>query len=162
VIQPSRGIPAYPALMQRTNTLELLDSDAGSPRDIQATLQDLCRMNRWFGGVATTYSMVERVVAATGTKHLSLLEVAAGFGEAPRTTAKRLARRGVVLDFTLLDRAPSHLPTRSGAVVADALALLSAMQLSTWSAAICLRTTLIHPSCYTSYAMRCESAVALC
>jgi len=25
--------------MQRTNTLELLDSDAGSPRDIQATLQ---------------------------------------------------------------------------------------------------------------------------
>ena len=51
--------------MQRTNTLELLDSDAGSPRDIQASLQDLCRMNRWFGGVATTYSMVERVVAAT-------------------------------------------------------------------------------------------------
>jgi len=109
--------------MQRTNTLELLDSDAGSPRDIQASLQDLCRLNRWFGGVATTYSMVQRVVAATGAKHLSLLEVAAGFGEAPRTTAKRLARRGVVLDFTLLDRAPSHLPTRSRAVVADALAL---------------------------------------
>jgi SAM-dependent methyltransferase len=109
--------------MRRTNTPELLDSDTGSPRDIQASLQDLCRINRWFGGVATTYSMVQRVVAATEAKHLSLLEVAAGFGEGPRIAAKRLARRGVVLDFTLLDRAPSHLPTGSRGVVADALAL---------------------------------------
>jgi ubiquinone/menaquinone biosynthesis C-methylase UbiE len=67
--------------------------------------------------------MVEWVVAATGAKHLSLLEVAAGFGEGPKITAKRLARRGVILDFTLLDRAPSHLPSGSRAVVADALAL---------------------------------------
>ncbi len=41
-------------------------------------------VNRWFGGVATTQKMVERVAQATGLKHFSLLEVAAGSGEAPR------------------------------------------------------------------------------
>src|SRR5260370_5925944 len=84
-------------LMQRTNTLELLDSDDGSPRDIRASLEDLCRLNRWFGGVATTYSMVQRVVAATGGKHLSPLEVAPRVWEAPTAPAQRLARHSVAL-----------------------------------------------------------------
>ena len=109
--------------MQRINTPELLDSDACSARGVERSLQDLCRMNRWFGGVATTYFMVNRVVAATGARRLSLLEVAAGFGEAPKITARRLSRQGVALDITMLDRARSHLRNGSRAVVADALAL---------------------------------------
>jgi ubiquinone/menaquinone biosynthesis C-methylase UbiE len=64
--------------------------------------------------------MVERVAQASGVKHFSLLEVAAGSGEVPEIVQRRLARRGITLDVTLLDRARSHL-TRG--VVADALAL---------------------------------------
>jgi ubiquinone/menaquinone biosynthesis C-methylase UbiE len=114
--------------MQRIDAPEILDSDACSPADVEATLRDLGRVNRWFGGVATTQKMVERVAQFSGSKHFSLLEVAAGSGEVPEVVRQKLARRGIKLDITLLDRARSHLPRenhrgRSHGVVADALAL---------------------------------------
>jgi ubiquinone/menaquinone biosynthesis C-methylase UbiE len=114
--------------MQRVDAAEILDSDACSPADVEATLRDLGRVNRWFGGVATTQRMVERAVLASGAKNLSLLEVAAGSGELPEIVRERLARRGITVDVTLLDRARSHLPVGNHAagnhsVVGDALAL---------------------------------------
>ena len=124
--------------MQRVDAPEILDSDACSPADVEATLRDLGRVNRWFGGVRTTQKMVERVAQISGVRHFSLLEVASGSGEVPETVRQRLARRGIALDVTLLDRAWSHLPSgnRAGGnhagrnhlsgshgVVADTLAL---------------------------------------
>jgi ubiquinone/menaquinone biosynthesis C-methylase UbiE len=109
--------------MQRVDTKEILDSDACSPHEVQATLEVLGRINRWFGGIATTQKMVKRVAQATGMKRLSLLEVAAGLGDVPSTVGKRLAQRGITLDVTLLDMARSHLPRGDNAVVADALNL---------------------------------------
>jgi ubiquinone/menaquinone biosynthesis C-methylase UbiE len=109
--------------MQRVVTQEILDSAACPPREVEKSLRDLCRINRWFGGVATTRKMIERVASATGKKHFSLLEVAAGFGEVPRTAGQQLADKGITLDITDLDRAPSHLQRGHRALVADALAL---------------------------------------
>jgi ubiquinone/menaquinone biosynthesis C-methylase UbiE len=115
--------------MQRVDAPEILDSDACSPADVEDTLRDLGRVNRWFGGVATTQKMVERVAQVSGSKHFSLLEVAAGSGEVPELVRKKLARRGIKLEVTLLDRARSHLPStanhseRNPCVVADALGL---------------------------------------
>src|SRR5579863_2056079 len=109
--------------MKRVDTPELLDSDACSPEDAQTSLRDLGRINRWFGGVATTQALIEQVAQATGLRHFSLLEVAAGTGEVSQMVSQKLARRGITLDVTLLDRAWSHLPKRRGAIVADALAL---------------------------------------
>ena len=111
--------------MQRVNTTEILDSDACSAVEAEASLRDLCRINRWFGGVATTRCLIERVSAATGTKHFSVLEVASGFGEVPRTVAQQVAAKGITLEITHLDRMRSHLHSGDGqqAVVADALAL---------------------------------------
>ncbi len=109
--------------MQRVNTQEILDSSDCPPREIGASLRDLSRINRWFGGVATTRKLIERVASATGSKHFSVLEVAAGFGEVPKVAAQQLARKGIMLDVVHLDRASSHLPCGDRAVVADALAL---------------------------------------
>jgi ubiquinone/menaquinone biosynthesis C-methylase UbiE len=109
--------------MLRTNSEEILDSYACPPVEAEASLRDLCRMNRWFGGVATTRKLIERVASVTGMKKLSVLEVAAGFGEVPRAAGKQLARRGIALDITDLDRVPSHLQRQHRALVADALAL---------------------------------------
>ncbi|MFY9947885.1 MAG: methyltransferase domain-containing protein [Candidatus Sulfotelmatobacter sp.] len=95
--------------MQRVDAPEILDSDTCSPREAQAVLTVLGRVNRWFGGVATTQKMVDRVAQAAGIKRLSLLEVAAGSGEVPEIVRQRLGRRGIVLDVTLLDMAHSHL-----------------------------------------------------
>ncbi len=109
--------------MQRVIIPEILDSDECPPEEVECSLRDLGRINRWFGGVATTQALIERVARSTGKKHLSVLEVAAGFGEVPRLVSQRLARRGITLDFTLLDRMRSHLRGDTQSVVANALAL---------------------------------------
>jgi len=80
-------------------------------------------MNRWFGGVGTTRSLIERVSARTSQKDFTVLEVAAGFGEVPRAAARQLARRGITLDITDLDLVPSHLERGHRALAGDALAL---------------------------------------
>ncbi len=114
--------------MRRFDSPEILDSDACSTRDVELSMGDMGRVNRWFGGVATTAKMVERAAQVSGAKFFSLLEVAAGSGEVPEMVRQRLARRGIKLEVTLLDRARSHLASRSciaknHRVVADALVL---------------------------------------
>ncbi len=109
--------------MQRVNTQEILDSDACPPVEVEASLRDLCRINRWFGGVATTRSLIERVSSATGHRRFTVLEVAAGFGEVSKIAGRQLAHKGITLDVTDLDRVQTHLLRGNRAVVADALAL---------------------------------------
>lgn len=109
--------------MQRVDSEEILDSDQCPAPEVETSLRDICRINRWFGGVATTRGLVERVSSSTGNKHFSLLEVASGLGEVPRIAASQLAKKKITLDITDLDRAPSHLQRGHRALVADALAL---------------------------------------
>jgi ubiquinone/menaquinone biosynthesis C-methylase UbiE len=109
--------------MLRVDAPEILDTDACSAADVAISMQDLGRVNRWFGGVATTRKMVERVTQVTGEKRFSLLEVAAGTGEVPDTVQRTLVSRGINLDVTLLDRARSHLPAGNHSVVGDAMRL---------------------------------------
>lgn len=117
--------------MKRVVTPELLDTDCGTPAEVAASLGDLRRINRWFGGVATTEDLVWRVGREINSSSLSLLEVAAGTGYVPETARERLHHRGLSLQVTTLDRAPSHLnfhlsiPGHNGnrAVAGDALAL---------------------------------------
>lgn len=109
--------------MLRVSTPEILDSPSCPPLEIETSLRDLCRMNRWFGGVSTTRSLIERVASATGQKSFSLLEVAAGLGEVPRAAAAQLAIKGISLEVTDTDVAASHLHRGHRALAADALAL---------------------------------------
>jgi SAM-dependent methyltransferase len=109
--------------MLRKNSEEILDSEECSALETQRSLRDICRINRWFGGIATTTKLIFDVASATGLKRMTLLEVAAGFGEVPRIAGRQLARRGISLDITDLDRVPSHLRRQHRALAADALAL---------------------------------------
>ncbi len=116
--------------MKRVVTAELLDSDAGTPAEVAASLADLRSINRRFGGVSTTQAMIARVAHKTSLKSFSLLEVAAGAGDVPRMVQHGLQSRGIQLGITLLDRAYSHLnnggrgaANGNRAVVGDALAL---------------------------------------
>ena len=109
--------------MQRVDAPEILDTDACSPADVEISMRDLGRVNRWFGGVATTQKMVERVAQVSRMNRLSLLEVAAGSGEVPQIVQQRLARRSITLEVTLLDRARSHLSGGNRSVVGDGLGM---------------------------------------
>lgn len=117
---------AFAPAMKRAAIPELLDTDSGTPAEISASLADLRRINRWFGGLATTQSLIERVASKLGTRSLSVLEVAAGPSEVPELVRTKMQKRRIEIDVTLLDRAASHFGNRSNgsrAVVGDALAL---------------------------------------
>ena len=109
--------------MQRIITQEILDSDACPPLEVEASLRDLSRINRWFGGVSTTRRMIERVASATGHKRFSVLEVAAGFGEVSKLAGRQLKHTGITLGVTTWIECNAHLLRGNRAVVADALAL---------------------------------------
>jgi ubiquinone/menaquinone biosynthesis C-methylase UbiE len=109
--------------MKRIPSAELLDTDAGTPQEVAASLADLRWFNRWFGGQHTTLRMLEQVVRTTHAKSLSLLEVAAGSGYVAHATKDHLATRGIELSITLLDRIASHVGNGGRSVVGDALAL---------------------------------------
>jgi ubiquinone/menaquinone biosynthesis C-methylase UbiE len=111
--------------VKRRPTHELLDSDSGSPAEVAASMLDLRWFNRWFGGIATSREMIAAIAGKTGKAQFSVLEVAAGDGFVPRTLVDNLQSSGIKLDFTLLDRAASHLP-KNGAglkIAGDALSL---------------------------------------
>lgn len=112
--------------MERVASRELLDSDAGSPAEIAASLSDLRKINRRFGGVSVTESLIAQVIRETGNQSLTMLEVAAGRGDVVKVVAEKLGRQGVRISATLLDRSAVHLSHTSkqmSAVAADALSL---------------------------------------
>lgn len=108
--------------MKRVVTPELLDSDCGTPDEIRNSLADLRNINRRFGGIETTRSLIEKVVHKTGYSQFSLLDVAAGSGDVAAAVKTSLAP-DVRIQYTLLDSAASHLNGYRPSVIANALAL---------------------------------------
>jgi ubiquinone/menaquinone biosynthesis C-methylase UbiE len=106
-------------MMRRELVAELLDSDSGSADEIRASLRDLDRINRWFGGAHTTARMLRRVAMDHRSDRLSVLDVAAASSRVVELAAERA---GVGVDVTRLDRAPSHFEGQAG-IVGDALRL---------------------------------------
>jgi ubiquinone/menaquinone biosynthesis C-methylase UbiE len=111
--------------MKRRPTPELLDRDAGTAEEVQASLRDLESFNRRLGGITTTRELICAVAGQTRKTTFSMLEVAAGNGLVPSVAADRLRPSGITLQTTLLDRARTHLPPDGGSpkVVAEALKL---------------------------------------
>lgn len=111
--------------MKRRPTIELLDTDSGTPEEIEGSLRDLQSFNERLGGVSTTRHLIQAVAARSGKTHFSLLEIAAGTGFVPMQASRELNSGGTRLDITLSDRAPTHLPQNGLAhkVAADALSI---------------------------------------
>jgi SAM-dependent methyltransferase len=110
--------------MKRRVIHELLDDDLGTPEEIADSLRDLRHINDWFGGTRTTIALLRRVARETGQRELSLLEIGAGSGNVPLTAQRVLAKEGIMLRVTLLDRVWSHI-TQNGvsAIAGDAMRL---------------------------------------
>lgn len=109
--------------MKRVPTLELLDSDAGSAKEIAGSISDLWFINRAFGGVSTAHLLIEKVARAQASSKISMLEVASGPGAVPKAVHQRLQRKGIDLEISLLDRSRAHLNGSRRSVVGDAVEL---------------------------------------
>jgi SAM-dependent methyltransferase len=109
--------------MKRVAIDELLDTDSGSPEEVASSIRDLVNINRWFGGISSGAAMLKKVAAKLNRSRISVLEVASGSGEVSRLVAERLAKNGVTLDLTLMDRIGSHLGNHFPRVTGDAVAL---------------------------------------
>src|ERR1044072_8385287 len=100
--------------MRRTVIPELLDDDAGTPKEIADSLADLRFVNRWFGGIRTTERLVRRALRDVGRRELSLLEVGAGTGDVLLKLQKRFAKESLTLSLTMLDRRETHFGANNG------------------------------------------------
>ena len=109
--------------MKRVVVPELLDTDDGTPQEVVASLQDLRRLNRWFGGVHTMSSLLQQVAKERQLTELSWVDVAGGEGYVATLTQRSLAKSGITTRPIILDRAPTHLGTAHPAVCGDATAL---------------------------------------
>lgn len=109
--------------MKRVVVPELLDTDAGTPREVENSIADLRMFNRAFGGIRAMSSLLQRVAQQRGLKELSWVDVAGSEGFVAILTRKALARRGTIVHPVVLDRAPTHMDGQLPAVCGDALAL---------------------------------------
>jgi len=109
--------------MKRVVVQELLDTDAGTPREVEQSITDLRMFNRAFGGIRTMSSMLRRVAQRENVKELSWVDVAGSEGFVALVTRKALARSGMAVHPVILYRAPTHMDRQLPAVCGDALAL---------------------------------------
>ncbi len=109
--------------MKRLVVPELLDTDSGTPREVEDSLTDLRMFNRRFGGVSSMSALLREVAARRNLKDLSWLDVAGGSGDVATLTTESLSRSGIAVHPVVLDRAPAHLNGAHVSVCGDALAL---------------------------------------
>ena len=96
--------------MKRVVVPELLDQDAGTPAEIDASLADLRWLNAWFGGWSTTTALLWRIAKERGLCNLSYLDVAGASADGAQAARDSLKHRGVEMEAAVLDRSHRHLP----------------------------------------------------
>jgi ubiquinone/menaquinone biosynthesis C-methylase UbiE len=109
--------------VRRVVVPELLDSDAGTPEEIGASIADLRMFNRRFGGIRTTRSVLHRIAREKGLRRIAWLDVAGGSGDVAALTRSSLLRSGIESEAVILDRAATHINGAHLSVCGDALAL---------------------------------------
>lgn len=109
--------------MKRVVAPELLDSDSGTPREVEDSLADLRMFNRRFGGVRAMTALLREVAVRRGLKEMDWLDVAGGAGDVVILAGASLGRSGVMVRPVVLDRALTHLNAANLNVCGDALAL---------------------------------------
>jgi SAM-dependent methyltransferase len=109
--------------MKRVVVQELLDTDAGTPREVEQSIADLRMFNRAFGGIHTVSSTLRRIAQQKDLKELSWVDVAGSEGFVAQAAGKELAQSGINLRTVVVDRAWSHMDPQRPSVCGDAMAL---------------------------------------
>jgi len=96
-------------MARETEVRELLDGPL-PPADLRATLDDLDRLNAWFGGYALTLARVRRVAnELPRDRRLVVLDVGGGRGDLALRIVRWARRAGRAVQVIVLDRDPTML-----------------------------------------------------
>ncbi len=102
---PARILPPFP--LQQRDLPELLDQKAGSAREVEKSLRDIARINRYLGGASVIenalWPLLEDRTAAT------ILDIGTGSADIPRRLVQSAAKRGIKLTILAADLLESHL-----------------------------------------------------
>jgi len=97
-----------PSLLVRRLGAELLDDPLTDSGLVAASLRNIARSNRWFGGAAALRFGLARALRGLGPDtRVTLLDLGSGLGDLPRAAARWARRRGVKLVPMGLDRHPA-------------------------------------------------------
>jgi SAM-dependent methyltransferase len=97
--------------------VELLDDPAADPAMVAASLRDIARANRWFGGTAAVRRGLDRTLGDVPRgATVTLADLGTGLGDLPRAAMAWAARRGVRLRAVGLERSrvAARLATSAG------------------------------------------------
>lgn len=101
----------------RVDVPELLDMGKGTLQEVQSSLADLERINRYLGGIgAVTRHLYPRVFTAPGTA--TILDIGTGSAELPRVITRWAWRQKLSVHVVGLDLAERHLMLAKHAVQA--------------------------------------------
>lgn len=98
----TRPVAAGPGTISPLGT-EALDSPDLDAATARATLRDIARANRLFGGTAAVQFGVGQLLADARPHRLALADVGAGAGDVLQAVARRLERRGVRVTAVAVD-----------------------------------------------------------
>ncbi|MBL6078681.1 methyltransferase domain-containing protein [Belnapia sp. T18] len=93
-------------MRQRSAADEWMDDAAATEAEFASALRDLARINRMSLAYRPTLRWLDALVAETGARHLSVLDIGFGGGDMLAEIARWAARRGVTVELTGLDRSP--------------------------------------------------------
>jgi SAM-dependent methyltransferase len=124
---------------------ETLDDPRAPAAHVEATLDDIARINAWFGGrAAASFGLMQLLRDHPRPGPVTLLDVGAGSGDIARYLVRRAERWGIALELLALERHPlaARRCRRGGipAVLADA----GRLPLADRSVDIVLASQLLH------------------
>ena len=93
-------------LSSRSGEAEWMDEPGRDPVELRAAFRDMERLTTLTAGHAPTLRWLDGLVARTGARSLSILDVGAGGGGMLRRIARWGERRGVALELTGIDLCP--------------------------------------------------------
>jgi 2-polyprenyl-3-methyl-5-hydroxy-6-metoxy-1,4-benzoquinol methylase len=125
--------------------LEALDDPATDPALVVRMLQDIARVNHWFGGTAAVRAGLRRLLdTADRGRTLTLFDIGTGAGDLPCDAVRWAARRGITLRALGLERIPAAARLARHAGVPTLLGCASAIPLADRSVDIVLVSQVAH------------------
>ncbi|HWG57026.1 MAG TPA: methyltransferase domain-containing protein [Gaiellaceae bacterium] len=93
-------------LRRAEGAVERLDLPDAETRTVAASLDDLARINRLFGGTRLTLRALERILGRRGVGQVTLLDAGSGGGDMAAAMARWARRRGFVPRVVAVDASP--------------------------------------------------------